>query len=162
MNKFALVFCLILIVNFSQEAEINTSYENVYNYLINIFKGLSANNENLCAKVLISNKSKMLSILPSAINDLKSGKQFNELIKDYSPKILTISNISKDCRYTYFISALSNISTLNGIKGIGDRIIKNAQTLYDYVEKIKTAKELADKLVYVGKCLKIILNTYVY
>ena len=33
--------------------------------------------------------------------------------------------------------------------------------LFEYVQKIKSTKGLADKLVYVGKCLKIILNIYV-
>ena len=47
MNKFALVFCLILIMNFSQEDQINLDYGNIYDLLINVFKGLSATDRGL-------------------------------------------------------------------------------------------------------------------
>lgn len=161
MNKFALVFCLILIVNFSQEVEINVNFENVYNYLINILKGLSSTNENKCANVLISNKSRVLSIVQSLIDELKSGKKFGSLITSYSTKLLSIKNLGNDCRIFHLIPVFNKMLSLEGIKGIGDRILKNAKTLYDYIEKLKTVKGLADKLVYVGKCLKIILNIYV-
>ena len=67
----------------------------------------------------------------------------------------------KYCKISILIPAFNNVLSLEGIKRIGDRISKNAGTLYEYVQKIKITKGLADKLVYVGKCLKIILNIYV-
>ena len=161
MNKFALVFCLILIVNFSQEAETNISYENVYNYLFNILKGLSLSNENKCANVLTTQKVRMLSIVRSLIDELKLGKKFSDVRMAYYTKILGIKNLGNDCRIFKLIPEFTKMLSVGGIQQIGDRIIKNAQTLYDYVEKIKTVKGLDDKFVYVGKCLKIILNIYV-
>ena len=56
MNKFALVFFLLLIVNFSQEDEIKVNDENIYDLVVNVIKGLSANDEGLCANVLKKTK----------------------------------------------------------------------------------------------------------
>jgi len=161
MNKFALVFCLLLIVNFSQEVEINLNYETIYDALTNIIKGLSATNEGLCANVFIKNKSKMLNIVERVIDDLKSGKKFSDLLGTYSIELLGIENLLTDCRVFSLVPAVTDLISLNGIKGIGDRIYKNAETLYDYVQKFKSTPGLGDKLVYVGKALKIVLDIYV-
>ena len=72
-----------------------------------------------------------------------------------------INDFLPDCRVFTFVPVVTDLISVNGIKGIGDRINKNAQTLYDYVQKIKDTKGLDDKLVYVGKALKIILDFYV-
>ena len=162
MNKFALVFCLILIMNFSQEDEINLDYESIYDLLINVFKGLSATDENLCANYFVINKPKVLEIIRSLIEELKSGKSFFSVIRGYAYKFLNIGNILNDCRIMHLISSFKKLLSLEGIKAMGGRISKNAETLYDYFEIIKSAKGLDNKLVYVGKCLKIILDIYVH
>ena len=161
MNKFAFVFCLLLIVNFSQEAEINLSYETIHDAITNILKGLSLTNEGLCANVFVKSKSKILNLVERYVKDLKSGKKSSDLLNTYSIELLGIENFLTDCRVFSLVPLIPDLISLNGIKGIVDRINKNAQTLYDYVQKIKATKGLDDKLVYVGKALKIILDLYV-
>ena len=161
MNKFALVFYLILIVNFSQEEEINVNYENIYDLLINLLKGMSITNENLCANSFVRNRSKITKIIQMVIEGLKSGKEVVNVLSVCVTQLLQINNFFSDCRFKTLIQELRNIFTFEGIKGIADRMSKNVGTLYEYVQKIKITKGLADKLVYVGKCLQIILNIYV-
>ena len=160
MNKFALVFFLLLIVNFSQEDEINVNYENIYDLVVNVIKGLSANDEGLCANVFIKNKDTMLSVVRSVIEELKKGKGLMDVIGGYAIQLLGVENLLSDCRVFSLISSVKDLLSVEGIKAIGDRISEKADTLYDYFQKLKSAKGLDNKLVYVGKCLKIILDIY--
>ena len=162
MNKFAWVFFLLLIVNFSQEDEIKVNDENIYDLVVNVIKGLSANDEGLCANVLKKNKKTILIIIRSVIEDLKLDKGLFDVISSYIVGLLSIENASTDCRVLSLISSFKNLISVKGIRGIGDRISEKAETLYDYFQKLKSAKGLDNKLVYVGKCLKIILDIYVY
>ena len=84
MNKFALVFCLILIMNFSQEDEINLDYESIYDLLINVFKGLSETDKVLCANNFVINKPEVLKTIRNLIEELKSGKSFLSVMRDYA------------------------------------------------------------------------------
>ncbi len=93
MNKFALVFFLLLIVNFSQEDEIKVNDENIYDLAVNVIKGLSANDEGFCANVFIKNKDTMLIIIRSVIQDLKRGKGLMDVISSYIVGLLRIENV---------------------------------------------------------------------
>ena len=104
----------------------------------------------------------MLKTIRNLIEELKSGKSFLSVMRDYAYKFLNIGNILNDCRIMHLISSFKKLLSLEGIKAMGGRISKNAETLYDYFEIIKSAKGLDNKLVYVGKCLKIILDIYVH
>ena len=148
-------------MNFSQEDEIKVNDENIYDLVVNVIKGLSANDEGLCANVLKKNKKTMLIIIRSVIQDLKRGKGLMDVISSYIVGLFSIENFSTDYRVFSLISSFKNLLSVKGIRGIDDRISKKAETLYDYFQKLKSAKGLDNKLVYVGKCLKIVLDIYV-
>ena len=134
----------------------------IYDLLINVFKGLSATDRGLWANNFVMSKPEVLKIIRNLIEELKSGKSFSNLLPGYTYKFLNIGNIFNDCRIIHLISSFKKLLSLEGIKAMGGRISKNAETLYDYFEIIKSAKESDKKLVYVGKCLKITLDIYVH
>ena len=135
--------------------------ENIYDLVVNVIKGLSANDEGLCANVLKKNKKTMLITIRSVIEDLKWDKGLFDVIKTYLFPLHRIENFSTDCRFFDLLTSFKDLISVKGIRGIGDRISEKAETLYDYFQKLKSAKGLDNKLVYVGKCLKIVLDIYV-
>ena len=103
----------------------------------------------------------MLIIIRSVIEDLKLDKGLFNVIKTYLFPLHRIENFSTDCRFFDLLTSFKDLISVKGIRGIGDRISEKAETLYDYFQKLKSAKGLDNKLVYVGKCLKIVLDIYV-
>ena len=160
MKKFALVFCLLLIINFSQE-QVNISYENIYDLLINLFRGMSATEECKCAKVFVENKTRMLKAVNSLIEDLKAGQDFSSSIAILSIDLMSIDNFLTDCRLINIMPVINTLFCQDGIKLIGNRLVKNSKAISNLFSNLKSVSEFSDKLKILGQILRVILDFYV-
>jgi len=94
----------------------------------------------------------------SLMNDFLNGEELDQLIRNYRNQLKTIGTIDVDCKFDEFIIQLGNLKTLNGITQVGYRIRDQASQFFDYMKDMKGEKEFNDKIVIVGKILKIVFN----
>ena len=160
MNKFALVFCLLLIMDFSQE-QISINIESLYDLLINVFKGMSATDECRCANIFVENKTKMVKVINTIIEDIKAGQDFSSCLAILSFELISIDNFLNDCRLISIMPVINTLFCEDGIKLLGNRIANNSKTIFNLINEMKSVIELPDKLKILGQILRIILDFYV-
>ena len=158
MKKFAIFLCFILLVNISHQEEQFDFYEKIYDFVTNVLKGLADTNERKCGNGFVQYKPQLLVVFKSLMNDFLNGEELDQLIRNYRNQLKTIGTIDVDCKFDEFIIQLGNLKTLNGITQVGYRIRDQASQFFDYMKDMKEEKEFNDKIVIVGKILKIVFN----
>ena len=161
MNKFSLFFLILLIINFSQNEEFNINIENIYDSIVYVLRGISKTEKYLCANIFVQNKPKMIQSITYLIEEFKISQDFSNLIAGLGVEIIGIDNSLTECRLLNIISVLNCFFSKEGIKEMGERISNNSKTIVNLVNITKNNTGLPDKLINLGKILKIILDFYV-
>ena len=162
MNKFALLLCFLLAVNYSicQDTE---EIEKYYDYAVELLKGFSKNGQNTCANFFSVHRKQVISIVKAAIEEIKAGAQLTSLALKYVGQLLNLdSSVATTCNLFGILPLVNKFNSVDEIKAIGQRITSNAQTIYDNIQLAKNAEGLKSKLLYIGKILSIVLNFNVY
>ena len=164
MNKFSLLLCLILVLNYSTQISISDDViDKYYDYLVEAFKGLSLEGNNECANRFISHKTDLIRIIKSVKKDIEDGEDIVTLAAKYMVDLLTVdSSIITKCNLLGLVPLIKKFDDVDEIKGMGKAISDNAQTILDNIRKVKSAEGLLNKVQYIAKILGIVINFYVY
>ena len=158
-NKCILLFFFLLIFNFSLSQDIlNYDEKKLFNLLLNIIRGLTDSDENICVNTVLKNEEDITIILRDFRRDLQNGKSFTNLVIPYGLKILGITELISNCKILSLLNIYNQVTTKEGIKDIGFSIYNNPENILKVIYKIKTAKGLDNKIKYVGRLFSIIFT----
>ena len=155
MNKYALLICFSLLLNFSIELT-SDDYENYYDILLSIAEGMTNTNEARCVNHIVQNKAIILNVIQSLAETIEEG---GDLISSASECLNNLLFLYDDCNLENIVLAIMGLNSQVGIQNLGYSIAQNAHSIYLIVKDIGDSD---NKVVEFGKILSIILNIYVY
>ena len=155
MNKYALLICFSLLLNFSIELT-SDDYENYYDILLSIAEGMTNTNEARCVNHIVQNKTIILNVIQSLAETIEEG---GDLINSASECLNNLLFLYDDCNLENIVLAIMGLNSQVGIQNLGYSIAQNSHSIYLIVKDIGDSD---NKVVEFGKILSIILNLYVY
>ena len=164
MNKI-FFFLILFIINLNYFKCNNITVineESIYNYFLNLLKGLSISEERECVKNYLENKEDILILMKDFYKEFKKGKGVLNIVIPYTMKLLGIGDLVSKCNVLTILDQYNKITSNDGIKEIGYSIYINADYIYQLSLKLRNIKGFENKLIFLGKILSIILNIYVY
>ena len=156
MNKFAILLCFLIV--FTQQATV----EEIYDDAIYFFKGMSSTTEYKCYNTMVTQKTKLITIINKIVDEVKGGKSIINAIKAHSLEILFINKLSENCNFSTIMSKALEIYSEKGIKDIGYNIINNNGDIYTDIKGIADNSDIKVKAEYAGKLVKILTGLNVY
>ena len=157
MNKFVLLLCFLLLLNYSN-CEETPDYEQLYNYLIKILQGLCPNEEAKCANLFITRKSQVFPLFKSIVSDIRNGDDVNTIISRYWLDILSINNLIGFCNLLNLGTLITILDNEKSVQELGDNVSEKSQQIYSNIQLLKGMEDLENKLFYVGRILSLATN----
>ena len=160
MNKTILLYCFLIIINLTNELSNNSTdnYTNeiIYDYLVDLLKGMSKGNEGKCANAFIEKKASLIGEIVGLIEAALEADLSNALGHLY----LISTLVEKECDITSIILLMIKLNDIKKdfIKVIGLRAMKNAKCLEDNMNNFLEIKPMNEKLQIIGKILSILLK----
>ena len=147
MNKIALliIFCLIFKISHTQNSSL-FSADSIYDYIYNLLRGLSINENGQCVKIYYDNKVEIIQILNELLQGLNEGKDITNLIFPIGMKFFGISDLITKCQVLTLLDIYNRVSTKDGIKEFGNTIYNNAEAVYKLTNDLKNNKDYEDKV----------------
>ena len=158
MNKFAILLCFLLIFNCTHAAE---KFEEYYDYVFNVLKGMSREGEGLCAKVFEENKEKILDILTRLFKEIKDGKSVTSIILGYGLELASVDGFLTNCNAIDLFQSVQKFMSISGIRAIGETVRDNSESIYNIIDKIKHTKGINSKLENLGEFVSTLLQVNV-
>ena len=162
MNKFALLLCFLLAVNYSmcQDPELVDKY---YDYLVEALKGFSKDGKNSCSNFFAVNRNEVVQLVKNAMAEMQAGSDLLTVAIKYVGLLINLdSSVATTCNLFGILPLLNKFSSAEEIKGIGERISSNSKEIYQLIQSVKSVEGLKNKMQYFGKILALVLNFYVY
>ena len=158
MNKFVLLLCFLLFLNYSK-CEETPNYELYYDYLVKVLQGLCPNAEAECAAIFINRKSQLLPIFTNIITDFKNGEETSNIITKYVLKLMAIDgNLLTKCNIVNLYSVMRIFDSVESIQSLGTRISQRSQQILTNINNFRSVEGLENKLFYVGRILSLVLD----
>ena len=158
MNKFVLLLCFLLFLNFSK-CEETINYEQYYDYLVKVLQGLCPNGEAECAAIFINHKSQLLPLLTNIINDFINGDDTTTIMARYMFSIMAIdTSLLTKCNIADLIGVMRTFDSVESIQALGNRIANKSQQILSNVQLLQGVEGLENKLFYVGRILSLVLG----
>ena len=159
------ILLLLFIISFStilsdsaDSADSDNIIDTVYDFLIGIFKGMSNSDMAKCAGVLENQKKILKEYIEIIVEKFKSGEKFDEILKEYGIKIITIKGLAENCELFKAIITYDKISTVDGLTQISEKMENDSKVISEIIKKLLNFVDKDDKIVVLGKLLSIILD----
>ena len=159
MNKFGLLL-LVLTIGVSVQ-QTNIDINKLYDKFAILVRGLANSEDYKCSATLVSKKEQMLGIINKILAEVKAGKKFKDAVYAHLFDFLGVDGLGSNCNLLKVANTLLNLMNEAGVKTIGNNIANNSKAIYGLFNDILTKESLDDKLVAVGKIIKIVTNIYV-
>ena len=130
MNKFALLVLLFAAVCTIDEDEI-------YSYVVSLFKGMAETDEAACAGVLVKQKDKILEIVHQAIDEINAGVDTSTALQNALIKLMGVDGLVSECNVLAMPAILTKVTSKDGLVDIFQTCIDNIDDIYAWGEKIK-------------------------
>ena len=162
MNKFVLLLTFFLTINICYcDESIPFNEDTIYNYVVDLLKGLSNKPEHECSNIVKNNKKDIMKIAKDLIGDLKNGKKLNDLIWKYGLRLMDIEDLLSKCKLLDLLDLKDQLKSKTGILKYGETIYNHADTIAQYLTEAKNASTMDEKMIKIGQILAIILDFYV-
>ena len=162
MNKFLVV---LLFIRSSLTIRLrDVPVDTIYEAVVSIFKGLDENNEHRCYGVLEKHKNKILNIVNTAIDKIKSGTPIVDALSEAAVKLIAVDGFITECNALAMPAIITKLTTKDGLVEVFQAVIDNIDTIYDYVTNIVNAiktQEYNTAGENLGKILALVLNFHV-
>ena len=132
MNKFALLVLLFAAVCTIDEDEI-------YSYVVSLFKGMAETDEALCSGVLVKQKDKILEIVHACIDEINSGVDASTALQNALIKLMGVDGLVSECNVLAMPAIITKVTSKDGLVEIFQTCIDNIDEIYSYGEDIKAA-----------------------
>ena len=132
MNKFALLVLLFAAVCTIDEDEI-------YSYVVSLFKGMAETDEAACAGVLVKQKDKILEIVHQAIDEINAGVDTSTALQNALIKLMGVDGLVSECNVLAMPAIITKVTSKDGLVEIFQTCIDNIDEIYSYGEDIKAA-----------------------
>ena len=154
MKKLSLCLFILLILNYSYSIEI--SEETIFDYLVDVIKGLTESEEHQCDNLLIENKESFLKLMREFIQGMNEGKDMKSQVLPFGLRSLTIPNLTSKCQLMEILALYLKLTMKDGIKEIGSSLFYNTNKIIDLINKIKKGEE--NRMILIGQLLSLLLN----
>ncbi len=132
MNKFGLFLLLIASVCTITEDEI-------YSYVVSLFKGMAETEEAACAGVLEKQKARILEIVHQAIDEINAGTEVGTALQNALIKLMGVDGLVSECNVLAMPAIITKVTSKDGLVDIFQTCIDNIDEIYSYGENIKAA-----------------------
>ena len=132
MRKYALLFCFIIILLFSNEIEVE-QFNQYYDYAVLILRGLSGKNDTTkqeCANLLNLNKTTYSPLFLEMFEKFQNNSlDMNEFITYYYEPLIPVDKV---CHLLYFLAVYLNFK--NDIDYVNKTLTELGQSLNNIID----------------------------
>ena len=159
MKKLLILFCLISFFNFSKNDLSDFFNETIYDYLVEIIRGMSKDEASQkCVNIFIKNKSELLKTFKEVITLLFGDKNKSPAL-DYFSMVRKFISLEGCSQFFNLIGFIMNLSESNIYK-CGFNMMKKSKNIDKSLLNITESETLTQTLFQVGKILSDIINIY--
>ena len=157
MSKIIIIFLFsILIQNVFSQTNPKEFAETVYEYIKDLFEGMSTNvNTSKCIKTISDKKDYFIENIEPIIANIYEPTKLPQLLLNHGLNILTTHGLAKNCKLLNFILFYNKLTRLNEINDLGILIYKNAEEIANIFDKTDEINSIVKKL---GELARVVLN----
>ena len=161
MNKFSIFFCLLFLINVSNQIQIEQIISPIiYDKLLLIIKGMSNPDKQNCYTITKNYKDGILA----SISEISPGQSFFDIFQIFMrflPLSVTTSLLS-DCKVLYLLNLYEDFSNddkrIELVETLGGNINRNSLQFFEGSSNFVKVRGLDAKLVLLGKVLGAITD----
>ena len=159
MKKLLIFFCLISFFNFSKNDLSDFFNESIYDYLVEIIRGMSKDEASQkCVNIFITNKSELLKAFKEVITLLFGDKNKSPSI-DYISMVMRFRSLSGCSQFFKLIDFIMNLSE-SKLYNCGFNMMKKSKNIDKSLLNITESETLTQTLFQVGKIISDIMDIY--
>ena len=160
MNKFGILLCFLLTINFSQSTLPEIDMGVVYDIIVALMKGMSETSEAKCANTYASLKDMIVPSLQAIWEDMRKGIDFQTAAMAHPPKDMArLEEIEINCHAFEKIQEFAGF-TARGIQQIGYNIIQNSVEIEGLITELIKTPDFEGKIIVFGKILRTATGIY--
>ena len=153
-----LIFFLCFTTFFTESDVLPFSIESIYDVLVGILKGMSKTGVSECGIFFQNKKTKLLPIIDEIIKKFISGVDFDDILREYGLKIITMKGLARNCTILKALPIIEKFTSVEGTKEIGHTINITGEAIYDNIQTYKKCSNSEEKNIIIGKIISIIID----
>ena len=126
----------ILIQNVFSQTDPKELAETVYEYIKDLFEGMSTNvNTSKCIKTISDKKEYFIENIEPIIANIYEPTKLPQLLLNHGLNILTTHGLAKNCKLLNFILFYNKLTRLNEINSIVKKLGELARVVLNFIVK---------------------------
>ena len=118
--------------------------DEIYSYVVSLFKGMAETEEATCAGVLVKQKTRILEIVHEAIDEINAGTDTSTALQNALIKLMGVDGLVSECNVLAMPAIITKVTSKEGLVDIFQTCIDNIDDIYSYGEDIKAAFDAED------------------
>ena len=118
--------------------------DEIYGYVVSLFKGLAETEEAACAAVLVKQKDRILQIVHEAIDEINAGTDTSTALQNALIKLMGVDGLVSECNVLAMPAIITKVTSKDGLVDIFQTCIDNIDEIYSHGEDIKAAFDAED------------------
>ena len=118
--------------------------DEIYSYVVSLFKGMAETEEATCAEVLVKQKTRILEIVHEAIDEINAGTDTSTALQNALIKLMGVDGLVSECNVLAMPAIITKVTSKEGLVDIFQSCIDNIDDVYSFGEDIKAAFDTED------------------
>jgi len=118
--------------------------DEIYSYVVSLFKGMAETEEATCAGVLEKQKTRILEIVHEAIDEINAGTDTSTALQNALIKLMGVDGLVSECNVLAMPAIITKVTSKEGLVDIFQSCIDNIDDIYSFGEDIKAAFDAED------------------
>jgi hypothetical protein len=118
--------------------------DEIYSYVVSLFKGMAETEEATCAGVLEKQKTRILEIVHEAIDEINAGTDTSTALQNALIKLMGVDGLVSECNVLAMPAIITKVTSKEGLVDIFQTCIDNIDDIYSFGEDIKAAFDAED------------------
>lgn len=118
--------------------------DEIYSYVVSLFKGMAETEEATCAEVLVKQKTRILEIVHEAIDEINAGTDTSTALQNALIKLMGVDGLVSECNVLAMPAIITKVTSKEGLVDIFQSCIDNIDDIYSFGEDIKAAFDAED------------------
>ena len=154
-----LIFFLCFTTFFTESDVLPFSIGSIYDVLVGILKGMSKTGVSECGIFFQNKKAELLPIIDEIIKKFISGVDFDDILREYGLKIITIKGLARNCTILKALPFIEKFSSINEtIIEIGQAIHNESEAIYENIQTYIKCSNSEEKNIIIGRIISIIID----
>ncbi len=118
--------------------------DEIYSYVVSLFKGMAETEEAACAGVLEKQKARILVIVHEAIDEINAGTEVGTALQNALIKLMGVDGLVSECNVLAAPAIITKVTSKDGLVEIFQTCIDNIDEIFSHGEDIKAAFDNSD------------------